>query len=121
MNLVRNVLACLLVVGAATAALAQGQGIPLPVGETVIAANVQTGAKFSAIVRSEDLAAVFYVDPEDKYVELTPMTAVIGGQCAAEWELSCHQSPSGPQRICFCMQRVNGERVINTLTGEVVW
>jgi hypothetical protein len=121
MNLVRNVLAGLILVGAATAAVAQGPGIPLPVGETVIAANVQTGAKFSAIVRSEDLAAVFYVDPDDKYVELTPMTAVIGGQCATDWELSCHQSPSGPQRICFCMQRVDGERVINTLTGEVVW
>lgn len=121
MNLVRSILAGMFLLGAVTAAAAQGPGIPLPLGETVIAANVKTGAKFTAIVRSADIAAVFHVDPENHYVELTPMTAVVGGQCAAAWELSCHQSPSGPQRICFCMQRVNDVRTIDTLTGEVVW
>lgn len=121
MTLVRSLLAGILLVVSATAAMAQGPGIPLPLGETMIAANVKTGAKFTAIVRNADVAAVFYVDPEKKYVELTPMTPVVGGQCAVGWELSCHQSPSGPQRICFCMQRVDGVRTINTLTGEVVW
>lgn len=121
MSFVRSIVAAVAILGAASAAFAQGTAIPLPLGETVIAANVKTGAKFTAIVRTADVAGVFYVDPENKYVELTPMTAVVGGQCAANWELSCHQSPSGPQRICFCMQRVDGQRVLDTLTGEIVW
>lgn len=122
MTFIRSVLAAVALLSAATPVLAQGAGdIPLPLGETVIAANVKSGAKFTAIVRNADVAAVFYVDPEGKYVELTPMTPVVGGQCAAEWDLSCHQSPSGPQRLCFCMQTVDGQRIINTLTGEVAW
>lgn len=121
MKFVRSILAALMVLGAASAASAQSTAIPLPLGETVIAANVKTGAKFTAIVRTADVAGVFYVDPENKYVELTPMVPIASGQCRANWELSCHQSPSGPQRICFCMQRVDGQRTLDTLTGEIVW
>ncbi len=101
-------------------AFAQGQ--TLGEGETVIAANVKTGAQFLAVVRG-DQRLIFYATPEGKRIPMTPMVPLSGGQCSPGWALECHQDFSQAKRICFCVvgQAGTGSKVIDTTTGEVLW
>jgi hypothetical protein len=104
----------------ATLDAASAQGIKLEEGETVVAANVKTGARFTIVVRG-DASQVFYVDPNGVHLPLTRLVAVGGGQCNPGWVLECHASLGRPQRFCFCATASEKGRAIDTSTGEIAW
>lgn len=118
MRLVRLAVVAALLILPAGAGLSQG--MKLEEGETVIAGNVKTGAKFTVIVRG-DVSRVFYVSPEGAYLPLNKLVPLSGGQCNPGWALECHQAFSRPQRICFCGAAAAGGHAIDTTTGEIVW
>jgi len=121
MKLLR-ITAAVVALGLLSGGAAAQQGQTLAEGETVIAANVKTGAQFLAIVRG-DARAIFYVAPDGRRVPMTAMTPISGGQCSPGWALECHQDFSELKRICFCVagKPASGVMTIDTTTGEVLW